>query len=195
MPSFCGAFLRCRPARHRSGARGLMDALVAAWLDVMPDAFRPPVRDATQRGHAGLRRATLRYNGLVPAELAERTQPLTPVVSGTLCRLDHSHGRRPGLHPQARQAESPGAPGLSEYRHGDSKPRHGQAVEPSLALTREACVAVDRSRPLGGGPGYRRFTDSLSRPTLRRAARPASRAPSPRSRPPWSAAGARPPSS
>jgi hypothetical protein len=151
MPSFCGAFLRCRPARHRSGARGLMDALVAAWLDVMPDAFRPPVRDATQRGHAGLRRATLRYNGLVPAELAERTQPLTPVVSGTLCRLDHSHGRRPGLHPQARQAESPGAPGLSEYRHGDSKPRPRQAVEPDLACQLGSRSATDRYEPLANG--------------------------------------------
>jgi hypothetical protein len=70
-----------------------MDALVTAWLDVMPDAFRPSVRDAIQRGHAGLRRATLRYN--VAQSFAHRT-------------------------PRTRKARDLQA--LRRYRHGDSNP-------------------------------------------------------------------------
>jgi hypothetical protein len=110
-------FLRCLPAvpgpaRHRSGAtRG------DSWTPSSPhgstscptrsglQCVTQPSADTPDFG------ATLRYNGLVPAELAERTQPLAPVFSGTLSRLDDSHGRRRGLHPQARQAESPGGTG------------------------------------------------------------------------------------
>jgi hypothetical protein len=125
MPSFCGAFLRCRarPTQVGCDARGLMDALVTARLDVMPDALRPPVRGAVQRGHAGLRRATLRYNGLVSAELAERTQPLRPSSREPSAASIIPHGRRPGFHPQARQAESAVVTGASAVPPRGFEPR------------------------------------------------------------------------
>ena len=82
-----------------------MDAIVTARLDVMPDVFRPPVREQSIADMPDFGGATLRYNGLVPAQLAERTQPLPLASFRALSARLSSTG--------PANLKAPAAPGLS----------------------------------------------------------------------------------